>query len=768
MSPLRKTIAEALSVFVMLFLTAFGLAWPALHVLPLGQELGYTVLVVAACALGWVLYGLATARWMHRMATVLIILASIWVVWWAMPAIYAVLRALMSEHTSPALFLYADKLIVLGVFLLMLACGPIVLGDPAFSAPLYLSMLLILWFLGARQYLTAYVPAAVALPMLFVFARSREAGREQTGGGTGRRALPVVAVLAAIAMLLTPAYRTTVPALEKQADRLRQWIEDYFFFTDSRNMFSLRSQGWQPMGDKGLGGTPHVSPAAVMSVTTDRTVYLRGTIYNHYTGRSWRDTISSDRYAYASIRFANLRDVLLDAGLPQNNRAQEASVGVHMLADAPSTLFTPQRVRSLYMKEGLVAYFNGASELFTTRDVRPGDAWSVDYEPYVSGRAATDALARELRGVYDERYQDMISQYTQLPGHLQPNGSTAQLAREVIQNITDPYSRAQALEQHLRRAYRYSLKVKDPPEDVDFAAHFLFETKEGYCTYFATAMTVLARSAGLPARYVEGFLVHPDATGTTVVTGEQAHAWTEIYFAGLGWVTFDATASQQEDEPGPDENSPDEGQPSPEPTQAPTPTPSPEEDEPDSPTETPTPPPSEQTPTPVPDEQPTPESAPDNEPPEEPSRPPSFPWWLLLLALAALMVWRARASAPERRARTMDNTAQLLMYWQAAAQALALLGHAQQDSETLLDYAQRALPKQAQGTARAVSAVIYGRAQALPEQAQGARMLYQGVYQQLSTLQRVYLVAQRTARDILGLPGLAWRKLRRRLRRNHR
>ncbi|HHX21171.1 MAG TPA: hypothetical protein GX722_05190, partial [Clostridiales bacterium] len=90
MSPLRKTIAEALSVFVMLFLTAFGLAWPALHVLPLGQELGYTALVVAACALGWVLYGLATARWMHRMATALIILASIWVVWWAMPAIYAV------------------------------------------------------------------------------------------------------------------------------------------------------------------------------------------------------------------------------------------------------------------------------------------------------------------------------------------------------------------------------------------------------------------------------------------------------------------------------------------------------------------------------------------------------------------------------------------------------------------------------------------------------------------------------------------------------
>jgi hypothetical protein len=385
----------------------------------------------------------------------------------------------------------------------------------------------------------------------------------------------------------------------------------------------------------------------------------------------------------------------------------------------------------------------------------------------VSGRTTTDKLARALRGVYDERYQDMISQYTQLPGHLQPNGSTAQLAREVTQNITDPYSRAQALEQHLRRAYRYSLEVKDPPEDVDFAAHFLFETKEGYCTYFATAMTVLARSAGLPARYVEGFLVHPNATGTTVVTGEQAHAWTEIYFAGLGWVAFDATASQHEDEPGPDENSPEEGQPSPEPTQTPTPTPPPGEDEPDSPTETPTLPPSEQTPTPAPDEQPTPEPAPDNEPLEEPPRA-FFPWWLLLLALTALMVWRARASAPERRARTMDNTAQLLMYWQAAAQALALMGHAQQDNETLLDYAQRALPEQAQGTARAVSAVIYGRAQAQSEQAHGAYMLYQNVYQQLSVPQRARMVARRTARDILGLPGLAWRKLRRRLRRNHR
>ncbi len=771
MSPLRKRVLEALGVFVMLTLSVYGLALPALYVLPLSQEALRTAIVTAGIAFIWAIAGIPQKRWARVTVSIAAALSMLLLARWALPAFWAVVRGVMGGHVSGALFLYSDVLIVLGVVLLMLLCGPIVLGDPAFSAPLYLGMLLMMWFLGARSQVLAYLPAAIALPMLFVYARSREAEREQEAKGrTARRAVPVVAVIAVIALLLTPAYRTTVPALEKQADRIRQWIEDRFFISDSRNMFSLRSQGWQPMGDQGLGGTPQVSPGAVMSVTTDRKVYLRGTIYNHYTGRSWHDTLSSDRYGYGSIRYAGLRDVLLNEQLPADGRLPQAQAGVRMLSEAPSTLFTPQRVRELSTSEGVVPYFNTASELFATRDLREGDAWTVSYEPYVAGRPATDALARSLRGVNDQRYREVVANYTALPAHLQPQGITAQLARDITHGITDPYEQAQAIERHLRTRYRYTLDVEVPPTDVDFAAHFLFGTREGYCTYFASAMTVLSRSVGLPARYVEGFVARPaPGGGATVVTGQEAHAWTEIYFAGLGWVTFDATASQQDD-PGPDEENPEEAQPSPDagespsppPESPPTPTPPPE-DEPEGDNATPTPPPGAAE-TPVPSDDPQPTSQPDSKPPGGP-RP--FLWWLLLLLLVALFVWRMIVTAPDKRAaKARDDTARLLIYWQAVTGALAAQNQKQLDSETMLEHARRTLPADAQPVAAAVSGMVYGRQPATARDVQAARAIYLGLWRELPAYRRMGLALSRTARDILGSPGRLWRSIRRQLRGN--
>ena len=85
----------------------------------------------------------------------------------------------------------------------------------------------------------------------------------------------------------------------------------------------------------------------------------------------------------------------------------------------------------------------------------------------------------------------------------------------------------------------YTQNVVKPPTDQDFVAHFLFETKEGYCTYFASAMAVLARSVNLPARYVEGFMLeNGDGTAQTL-TSKDAHAWAEIYIPNIGWTVFD-------------------------------------------------------------------------------------------------------------------------------------------------------------------------------------------------------------------------------------
>ena len=98
------------------------------------------------------------------------------------------------------------------------------------------------------------------------------------------------------------------------------------------------------------------------------------------------------------------------------------------------------------------------------------------------------------------------------------------------------------IEQHLKQEYKYSLQTTDhpPPDPV---ADFLFHTKQGYCEYFASAMTVMVRSLGIPARVATGFAggYWNPLSGLYVVRGADAHAWVEAWIDGAGWRTWDPT-----------------------------------------------------------------------------------------------------------------------------------------------------------------------------------------------------------------------------------
>jgi transglutaminase-like putative cysteine protease len=99
---------------------------------------------------------------------------------------------------------------------------------------------------------------------------------------------------------------------------------------------------------------------------------------------------------------------------------------------------------------------------------------------------------------------------------------------------------------HLDRCCRYSLKVPRPASR-DPVAGFLFETRRGYCEYFATAAALLLRLQGVPTRYVTGFNVRDESVvaGHYLVRESDAHAWIESYIPGQGWLEFDPTPSAQ-------------------------------------------------------------------------------------------------------------------------------------------------------------------------------------------------------------------------------
>ena len=134
---------------------------------------------------------------------------------------------------------------------------------------------------------------------------------------------------------------------------------------------------------------------------------------------------------------------------------------------------------------------------------------------------------------------DISATYLQLP---EIDQRIPALARTASQQASNPYDEATALEAFLKTKYRYTLNLTGNP-GKDPLAHFLFETRAGHCEYFASSMTVMLRTLGIPAREVNGFLPGEfnELGGDYIVRASDAHSWVEAYFPGTGWVVFDPT-----------------------------------------------------------------------------------------------------------------------------------------------------------------------------------------------------------------------------------
>ncbi len=146
-----------------------------------------------------------------------------------------------------------------------------------------------------------------------------------------------------------------------------------------------------------------------------------------------------------------------------------------------------------------------------------------------------EAAPGELRRA-GRRYPSWVmGQYLKLPNSLPDRVSS--LAQQVAGEERTAYDRAKAIESYLRQfPVDYGLGETPPGEDtVDY---FLFEAKRGYFDYHASAMVVMLRAVGVPARLAVGFVAEPDEQGIHTVRDKDAYAWAEVYFPGYGWVEF--------------------------------------------------------------------------------------------------------------------------------------------------------------------------------------------------------------------------------------
>jgi transglutaminase-like putative cysteine protease len=173
-----------------------------------------------------------------------------------------------------------------------------------------------------------------------------------------------------------------------------------------------------------------------------------------------------------------------------------------------------------------------------------GAVRDIDRERVINSYEAISVIEppnpAELRADSTVYPPEIQLRYLQLPKRLDPR--VRELAEQVTQEAANPYDKAMALQSHLRTQYGYTLQLpSSPPPDP--LANFLFERKRGHCEYFASAMAIMLRTLGIPARLVNGFLSGEfnQFTGSYVVRARDAHSWVEAYFPGHGWVTFDPT-----------------------------------------------------------------------------------------------------------------------------------------------------------------------------------------------------------------------------------
>lgn len=254
--------------------------------------------------------------------------------------------------------------------------------------------------------------------------------------------------------------------------------------------------------------------------------YLRGCSSGVYEDNQWRAVSDAD-YAAAQIP----EDVFLVSGAYEQEQ-------VRIETDMKSSVY--------YMPYLPTDLPENAAPFYDAYVKNP-----LQQTEYAVNRAFGNDMQVGENAAAAGGYRDFVYQtYTQIPDGLRAALSSPDVTPVRSWIPTDTYEILELARQIVQDGKSYDLNTPRVPEGEDFVAWFLTESSTGYCVHFATAMTMLLRYYGVPARYVTGYLVDAKAGAWTDVTQDDAHAWVEYYQDGFGWLAFDPTpASVLEDEP---------------------------------------------------------------------------------------------------------------------------------------------------------------------------------------------------------------------------
>jgi len=257
--------------------------------------------------------------------------------------------------------------------------------------------------------------------------------------------------------------------------------------------------------------------------------YWRARIYDHYAGGVWSSTITTT---------IPLTPTLLSQTFPELEGRWTATF-TFTTAMPILTLYAPAQPLwvSRPAQAVLARNYDDTVDVVTLQSM-PYLRLGESYQARASLSAATVA---QLRAAGTEYPLWVTERYLQLPPDITPR--TRELARQIASGLETPYDVASAITLYLRTYIHYSDTVPSLPPGEEPVDWFLFDLREGFCNYYATAEVVLLRAAGIPARLAVGYATGEQRDRVYQVRQRDRHAWPEVYFPGIGWVEFEPTAS---------------------------------------------------------------------------------------------------------------------------------------------------------------------------------------------------------------------------------
>ena len=321
--------------------------------------------------------------------------------------------------------------------------------------------------------------------------------------------------------------------------------------------------------DGSLRGDIREDDRTVMRIRTQddfpASVYLTGKIYDTFDGGQWRQEYRGD----GTDRFADTVETLyairrLDDGY-QGDYLRETFLNIRYESFHTRYVFVPLKTRSIAGTGTKPDYYMEGNDLVFTEQKGYGTEYDVIYYQMNVGTELFARLLEETTEPDEELWENITGEYKSRTGQEISHGMIESHRQAIYENylrnvplseevesylaeITEgagtDLDRLRAIERELS-SYTYMRTPGALPDEAmdagGFLDYFLLESRQGYCTHFATAFVLLARAEGIPARYVQGFCVPKGEDGETVVSSGMAHSWPEVYIEDVGWIPFEPT-----------------------------------------------------------------------------------------------------------------------------------------------------------------------------------------------------------------------------------